>query len=126
MRPTALGVLLLLAVGCGAPRSATATDAGITGRVVAGPQCPVVVEGTPCPDKPVSTELKVEGSDGDVVATVRSGEDGRFQIGLEPGSYVLEPAHASDDGFMFGKPVSVLVRPHRFTEVTVQLDTGIR
>jgi len=87
--------------------------------------CPVVRAGSPCPDKPISTELQVT-RDGRVVATVRSGEDGRFSVALAPGDYVLVPAQASPGGLPFARPVPVTVRPHVFTLVKVLFDSGIR
>jgi hypothetical protein len=126
MRRTFLVVLLVGAVACGSKTLSATLDSGIRGRVVAGPQCPVEQVGSPCPDKPVSTDLNVQDENGGVVAVAHSGEDGRFEVGLDPGTYVLEPARTPGTGFMFGKPVSVVVRAHRFASVTVVLDTGIR
>jgi hypothetical protein len=100
----------------------------VTGVVLLGPQCPVEVEGSPCPDQPVAAELRVlEAGSNDVVATVRSGDDGRFRVALPPGSYVIESLPPTPGNpFPFAKPVDVTVRAGLFTEVTVLLDTGIR
>jgi hypothetical protein len=128
MRKACLAIFLLVAVACGnrSPASGSA-DSGIRGRVVAGPQCPVEpAGGSECADKPVSTDVKVKNSGGGAVTTVQTGSDGRFEVRLGPGTYVLEPADSGDGGFMFAKPVSVTVEPHRFARVTVILDTGIR
>jgi hypothetical protein len=126
MRRSLLAAVLLVTVACGAKTASGNADAGIRGRVLAGPQCPVVVQGSPCPDKPVSIDLKVQDADGAVITTVHSSADGRFEVGLDPGTYVLEPIHTTDAGFMFGRPVPATVKPHRFTTVTVTVDTGIR
>lgn len=101
-------------------------DSGIRGTVVAGPTCPVERADSPCPDKPIAAAIEVQAPNGDVVAHARSGTDGRFEVEVEPGHYVLAPQPPSEMGFPIGKPLDVVVRPHRFTKVTVTFDTGIR
>lgn len=101
-------------------------DSGIRGTTAAGPQCPVEIAGSPCPDEPLAAEFDVDAPNGDVVAHVRSDANGRFEVALQPGRYVLDPEPPSDSGFPFGKPLDVVVRAHRFTRVTVTFDTGIR
>jgi hypothetical protein len=121
-----LAILVVGAVACGHELSSAGLDSGIRGRVVAGPQCPVEQVGSPCPNKPVSAELNVKDQGGHVVTMVKSGDDGRFEVGLEPGTYLLEPARTPNSPFFIGKPVTVRVQPNRFAAVTVVLDTGIR
>jgi hypothetical protein len=101
-------------------------DSGVRGRVLAGPQCPVMKADSPCPDKPLEAEIEVQAPNGDVVARVKSGSDGTFEVTVQPGQYVLVPQPPSEMGFPYGKPVHVVVGPHRFTRVTVSFDTGIR
>ncbi len=122
MRRFTVAVLLLLS-GC-AQGARTATDSGIQGRVLLGPQCPVVSEASPCPDEPVAADVLVMNRVGDEVTRVRSGFDGRFRVGLEPGSYVVQALVTGEA--MFAKPVDVTVRPGAFVSVDVLLDTGIR
>jgi hypothetical protein len=81
---------------------------------------------SPCPDKPFEADVQVVNRSGDVVATATSGKDGRFSVPVEPGRYTLKPVSPNQNGFPFGKEVSVSVRPHHFTPVTVTFDTGIR
>jgi hypothetical protein len=125
MRPrtrTLVLVALLGTAGC-AGSSAGDGDSGVTGRVLVGPSCPVEQAGSPCPDRPLATDLEiVRGSD--VVASVSSGEDGRFRVALEPGSYTIRPAESG--GLPSGQPEDVTVQPHEFTSVTVSFDSGIR
>jgi hypothetical protein len=136
MRRVVLGLLVVSLMGAcvtqdshavgdpGGPRPSL--DSGIRGRTVAGPQCPVEIAGSPCPDKPFAAAFDVEAPDGDVVAHVRSGDDGRFAVALQPGRYVIDPAAPASGPFPVGKPLDVVVREHRFTRVTVTYDTGIR
>ncbi len=81
--------LLALAVswgagGCGAP--AAPSDTGLVGTVVRGPVCRVDV---PC-DSPFSASFTVERGDR-VVATFRSDSDGRFEVRLASGRYLVVP-----------------------------------
>jgi len=123
MRSLAGALVAIVALaGCG---SAAAGDgsSGVNGLVVVGPTCPVEQVGSPCPDRPLSTDLEIlRGSR--VVATVHSGEDGRFRVALAPGPYTIGPKQTS--GFPIGRPVQVTVKPHAFTSVTITFDSGIR
>jgi hypothetical protein len=120
MRRVALAIALTALVACAkAGPGGTTTDSGIAGKVVLGPQCPVVSLESPCPDKPFQADVQVVDGSGDVVATAHSGKDGRF-------TYTLKPLSPNENGFPFGKEVPVSVRPHDFTRVTVSFDTGIR
>jgi hypothetical protein len=113
-------------IACGGGAAAPATDSGIEGLVLIGPTCPVEQVGQECDDKPYAGAIKiVDASSGEVVTTMRSGDDGRFRVALPPGSYRLEPVPASG-GLPYGKPIDVLVRPHTYEEVTVSFDSGIR
>lgn len=115
-------VALLILASCA--RAAGSSDSGIEGRVLLGPQCPVVSEESPCPDKPVSAEVIAMRLDDRKVFSVRSGLDGRFRLGLEPGTYEVQALVTA--GAMFAKPVNVTVTPGEFVRVDVLLDTGIR
>jgi hypothetical protein len=115
-------LLGVLAPACGG--SAGAAASGIRGVVVLGPQCPVVQEGSPCPDKPFEGTVAVTTVAGRLVGTTRSGADGRFEIRVDPGTYLV--AAIDLQGINFSKPVTVEVRTARMSEATVLVDTGIR
>lgn len=108
---------------------------GIRGVVQIGPQCPAQREGEECPPEPAEIDLVVRksmapagpkgpiGGQGDVVAQTRSGPDGRFQVTIAPGAYVVEAAlHAG----LSCQPLEVIVEPDRYAEVMVHCDSGIR
>jgi hypothetical protein len=97
---------------------------GIEGTVLLGPQCPVQTADEPCPDRPYEAWIDVRTQGGNLVTRIKSGEDGRFRVGLRPGSYVLNPE--SGDPFPFASDLDVDVRKGAFTVVTVSFDTGIR
>jgi hypothetical protein len=127
MRSRRVLALFLLLAACGGASSMEDLDSGIVGVVLLGPQCPVVQEGSPCPDEPIAADVVVtDTASGREVASARSGEDGRFRISVPPGQYVVQASTESTGGPPTAKPVNVTVEPHQFTEVTVPVDTGIR
>lgn len=125
MRWFELALLVVLAAGCGAT-PAEDRGAGVEGRVTIGPQCPVVQEGSPCPDAPYVATVQLL-ADGEVVASVRSGEDGAFRIPAEPGAYTVR-AEPSTPGDLASAPdvSGVTVTPGAFTRVDIVFDSGIR
>jgi hypothetical protein len=127
MRRPALAFLLIGLVACAQAGAggAASTDSGIRGRAVVGPMCPVEIAGTPCPDRPLQAKFEVVDASGKVVDTVSTGKDGRFQVPLPPGTYVLRAA-ASNSPFPTLKEMTVRVRAHRFTSIVVAFDSGIR
>ena len=65
-------------------------DSGVSGLVLLGPLTPVEQVGGPPNERPYEAAVRVvrAGSD-DVVASARSGADGRFRVNLAPGRYTL-------------------------------------
>jgi hypothetical protein len=122
-----LAVLVGLAGTACAGQSAGAgsVDSGIRGKVVEGPTCPVEQLSSPCPDRPVAATVVVKDTFGKEVATARSGTDGKFEIRLAPGTYVLS-GERSEGLDRVSKPTTVTVRSGRFTDVVIEFDTGIR
>jgi uncharacterized surface anchored protein len=70
-------------------------------------------------------ELDVADGDGDIVATVRSGEDGRYRLSLAPGEYTLIPRSPAA-GLPFAEPDPFTVAEGETTVVDVHYDSGIR
>jgi hypothetical protein len=121
-----VGMLLAGLIACGGGAAAPASESGIDGLVLIGPTCPVEQVGQDCDDKPYVGEVRIiDVSSGEVVATARSGDDGKFRVALAPGSYRLEPV-ASANGLPYGKPIDVVIRPQTYEQVTVSFDSGIR
>ena len=122
--PVVLGLLSALAtcessdlLGPGAPQ-------GIEGIALLGPLCPVQTEENPCPDQPYEAWVQVQSASGLLVTRFRTGEDGRFRIGLRPGHYILVPE--SGDPFPIASEQAVDVALGLYTEVVISFDTGIR
>jgi hypothetical protein len=62
--------------------------------------------------------------EGATVASVRTDAQGRFEVRLEPGGYVLATGEA--EALPLLKPVQVTVVEGEFTDVTLGFDSGIR
>ena len=119
----ALVALALALIACGSSGSGDGSS-GIRGRALAGPRCPVVVEGSPCPDLPwQGTIVATAASSGDEF-TVDTDTDGAFRLPLAPGEYVLTVRAASS--LPFAKPQTVVVEQGAFVDVVISVDTGIR
>lgn len=130
VRWLALSALLVLSACAGAMDGGgdpSAERSGVEGRVLAGPTCPVEIEASPCPARPVQTKVRVlAASPGNTpVTTFRTEEDGTFRVPLDPGDYLLVP-EIEDTGALFAKPTTVTVPADGFVQVDVFLDTGIR
>lgn len=117
------GTLLALLCACGSPSTPSTGHSGITGVVVAGPQCPVEVIGHPCPPLPISATVIVTDPLGEVT-TFTSDADGQFRIDLPPGTYELTTPSGNHPQLL--QPVNVTVAAGTYTRVRLLLDTGIR
>jgi hypothetical protein len=116
------GVLMLLLAACSV--QPTPTDSGVEGKVLIGPNCPVVQEGQECPDKPYQATITINNSDNRMVAQVQTDAEGQFKIALEPGEYILHPE--SPNVMPYATEQTFVVEAGKFTQVTVNYDSGIR
>jgi hypothetical protein len=123
MRRLLLALAIVLAAGCGSNGAGGGTT-GIQGMVLAGPQCPVITEASPCPDVPIEATVVATDATGHVVARADSDAGGRFRMPVPAGTYTIHVEGLT--GIQFAKPVSVSVPRDRFVSVTVSVDTGIR
>ena len=89
-----------------------------------GPMCPVMKVGEECPDQPYQAVLTVNSPKGERIVQVQTDEEGRFRIPLPPGKYILHPE--SPNGIPFADKHSVIVEEGKYTQVTVNYDSGIR
>ena len=97
---------------------------GIEGIVLLGPQCPVQTLEDLCPDLPYEAWIDVRRASGGSVTRIRSGEDGRFRVGLRPGLYILDPE--SGNPFPIASELEVQVEEGVYADGIVSFDTGIR
>jgi hypothetical protein len=102
----------------------TPTDSGVEGQVFVGPMCPVVQEGQECPDQPYQATLTVNSPTGERIVQVQTEADGTFRIPLPPGEYILHPE--SPNVMPVASEQAFTVEEGRYTELTVNYDSGIR
>ena len=123
----AAATAVLLACKSAEQEETPALTSGIEGQVLLGPMCPVVQEGTPCPDKPYQATIVVWNADRTTkVRTFTTAATGLFRVPLAPGDYYIDPQPADSGGPPTPIPQTVTVPADRFLQVTVQYDSGIR
>ena len=121
------GALSLVAIACDEEEEQAPLTSGIQGQVLLGPQCPVVQEGTPCPDAPYQATIDVWNADrSQKLRTFETDSEGRFHVPLTPGEYYIDPQPPDTGGPPTPIPQTVTVPPDRFVQVTIEYDSGIR
>jgi len=115
----------LALLGC-RPGASLSSDSGVRGRVLVGPACPAVRVGEACPDQPYPAQVDVVTPDGKLLARVAADEQGEFAIGLPEGAYTLLAMAADDSPLPWAEPIEIVVHPGVWTEVMIQMDSGIR
>ena len=100
------------------------STSGIDGQVTLSPTCPGPQRVGQVCERPYQATISVLDGQGRVVTQIQSGADGRFHLPLPPGSYTLHPESPS----MLPRAADqvVTVSAGRFTQVTIQYDTGLR
>jgi hypothetical protein len=96
---------------------------GIEGEVVIWPVSPVERAGT-SNHRPYQAGIRVLDAEGRVVAELRSAPDGRFEVRLAPGRYLLRPE--SEGMYPQAPAQAVIVEKDRVTAVRITYDSGIR
>jgi hypothetical protein len=115
-------VVILAACGDGAGDGDGAS--GIRGQALAGPQCPVEMAESPCPDLPWEGTVVATETDSGQTFTASTDADGRFELSLASGTYEVTIDAASTPPT--AEPQTVTVEQDSFTEIEVFVDTGIR
>lgn len=124
----ALLAATLLLTSCGdSTDAAERYDSGLRGQTRVDGGCPVIREGEPCLDQPLSAVVVVtRKGESTSYAEVTSDDDGSYKLRLPPGEYDVS-GHAVDDGpFPFLKPVHVTIHTDEFTTLDLHFDSGIR
>lgn len=96
---------------------------GITGKILIGPQCPVVVDMSGCEDKPYKALVVVKNLGGSKVGDFSSDDEGKFAKALPAGKYFLE---SDNNGPPSLGPTEITVEQNKYTQITLTFDTGIR
>jgi hypothetical protein len=128
MKRLALLVFLpVVLVACAGEIHQGSVTSGIQGRATIGPQCPVEIAGSPCPDAPFAASVVIRRTNGDPVLDTETGDDGRFHIPLPPGTYTIEAKPLQQGGIARMLPMDpVTVRTGVYTTVAISFDSGIR
>jgi len=117
-------VLVVVLAACGDGTGDGDGPSGIRGRALAGPQCPVEMAESPCPDLPWEGTVVATATDSGETFTASTDADGGFELSLSPGTYVVTIDAASTPPIT--EPQTVTVEDGSFTEIEVFVDTGIR
>ena len=116
--------MVLTFVSCAAAATPQTTPPGtVTGRVTAGPTCPVERVGHPCPPAPVSAVVQARANDR-VRASTHTDSHGRYTLQLPAGAYML--VAVTKQQFPRCTPTNAKVRSGQVTRAPITCDTGIR
>jgi hypothetical protein len=101
-------------------------DSGITGEVRMVPVDSSEATGTD-QSRPLATTLEIseEGLVGSLIGssvTVESGENGKFSVALEPGTYAIRAA--AEQPFTISEPIVVEVEHGQFSIVTIEFESA--
>ena len=115
----------LVAAACASSGTHAGAQAGVSGRVLSAPQCPVERAGHRCPPRPVAGAAVVALRSGDTVAATHTDAAGRFELRLAVGRYVIRATNAG--GYASTAQRAVRVRLGVPMQViTLTVDSGIR
>lgn len=128
--------LCLLVIGAAAfaatqrekPTKGPKHSSGLRGQALQGPISPVEREGEPNTKPLPGAIITVQpAGGGDEIARTTADSEGRFQLTLKPGTYLLVPLAPNPSAILpRGETQTVTVRKKKLTTVVVNYDTGIR
>jgi len=119
-------LVVLFLAACGLFATPAPVESGITGKVLIGPMCPVVIEGQDCPDQPYQATLTVNNLKGREIVRFESDDEGNFNLPLPPGEYILHPETPSGMPLPVAEEQHFTVSPGEYTRLIVLYDSGIR
>ncbi len=102
------------------------TGSGVRGTVTIGPTCPVerIPPDPRCADRPYQGQLVIKSQDRKISLNVLPDANGMFERELPPGDYTIGPS--GNVAYPRAGTQTFTVLPNRYTEVTIQFDSGIR
>jgi hypothetical protein len=120
-------VALALLAACGeGPAGSDGPLGTIRGSVLLAPTCPVETTESPCPGRPLGgVSVRVVDDEGEVHASAVSDDDGRFEMDVTPGTYLLT-ASIRQDPARSVQPTRVEVGAGELIHTDVLVDSGIR
>jgi hypothetical protein len=120
-------VALALLAACGEEQAGSDGSLGtIRGSVLLAPTCPVETTESPCPGRPLAgVSVRVVDDEGEIHASAVSDDDGRFEIDVTPGTYLLTASIPKDPARSV-QPTRVEVGAGQVVHSDVLVDSGIR
>ncbi len=89
--------------------------------------CPVRRGELPCPDKPVAANITVTAiGTRQRVAVVVSDAQGRFEVPLAPGNYLIGATKIGGALLPSARNTQVTVERGNYRDITIPFDSGIR
>ena len=119
---------ILAVIACGDTATQTPTSAGegtLTGKVTIGPLCAVEPCSTP-PEHIYSSRDLIMRSDLTGTIRVHLDTNGNFEARLPTGTYTVDLSDCDFLGCSVSLPKTVSVTLDQVTELTIEIDTGIR
>jgi hypothetical protein len=120
-----LSTFCLLLAAC-APKIDPSLTSAVKGQTLIGPTCPVMRIDNPCPDEPYQAKLTVLSPDGQVVTRAASDAEGKFEIKLPAGEYILHAENPEGQALPYADDTEFTVVADKFTEIEIHFDSGIR
>ena len=122
----AAALLLVICFGIGMNAFAdNSGEGGIRGMVLMGAMKPGPASPGDRVNAPASVVFSVR-QDKSHVTTFRSGKDGRFEVSLPPGDYVVVPHKNTPIPFPEKQSTPVTVPVDGYAEITIHLETGMK
>lgn len=126
-RTGALVVMLLLAGACSSNLDSTAADSGLVIQTEVGPSCPVMHQDEACPDQPLSAALEIANPRGQIVARVKTDQEGQARVALPAGDYIIRPLSESPVvPPVPPSPVRISLQEGDWMDLLLTYDSGIR
>ena len=119
-----IAALLMTLTACGTTTASAQSTGILTGRVTAGPTCPVERVDHPCPPEPVSATVQARATHGLVVASTHTDANGGYRLKLRPGAYTA--VAVTSKPLPRCSPTNVTVTANHTTRAAISCDTGIR
>ena len=101
-------------------------QSGVIGQVFIGPTCPSFTLDFDCPDRPFQTSITVYSDTGRFITSFTTDAEGRFEVTLKQGLYVLVPDGAGTLHPPYVAALDVVVQNKEFTPVIITYDSGMR
>lgn len=116
----------IVSVGRGSGVTAQ-SESGIEGNAVISPAHPGPIREGQSETAPFQTTLVIlRASDGSEVKRVETGSDGRFRAVVPPGTYLVGPPAGTGRRLPRAGQETVTVVSGRFSQVTINFDSGMR